>query len=619
MSLAPESRVLLTDALQPPAGHRLDVAVGTTYSLNLSALLLAPLSFALFEMDDAAQVERVEPIRLLEAARRYADHTTVFCQAGGIHVPSNYRSILTFVEGSVLEVMAPHEGAIFHPKIWALRFVDQSGTYLHRVVVLSRNLTLDRSWDTALVLDEDNEGGIPAAPAADFVARLPSLALRSVATARAAEIQDLATTLGAVRLAPPDPFTGGELLPIGLTDDRIWPFPQTAEKLFAISPFLTRLALRALATVSSDRVLLSRGESLDLVGSRVLDGWDVNVMQRPAEVAPGEDAEEVLTTGQGDGVALQRPDGFQEEHDGLHAKTFVLDLPGRESMVVTGSANLTSETWGTGVEFDAVLTGPTDTCGVDAALDGAPGAPGLRQLLQSYEPTTADGVEDAAIGTSSSLERFHQLLAAGQPTIYVAKTDEDTIDATFVVDLPDDMPGSTVIWPVSLPKDGHTRPLEPRIKWTMSAKNLTPFIAVETTAGEGDARVTRQCVLKAALMGAVDSRRADAVFDILKSRDDVLRYLMFLLGDPSFEDPVGMLSDDDSGDRHWGQAGGASLDVVAIFEPLVRATGRDEDALARVASLVAELRDTAGGEELVPEHFDELWDVVWAVHQEQRR
>ena len=58
---------------------------------------------------------------------------------------------------------------------------------------------------------------------------------------------------------------------------------------------------------------------------------------------------------------------------------------------------------------------------------------------------------------------------------------------------------------------------------------------------------------------------------------------------------------------------------VALFEPLVRATGRDQDALARVASLVDELRELPNGDELVPDGFENLWDVIWQVHQERRR
>ena len=170
----------------------------------------------------------------------------MFCQAGGIHVPANYRSILTFVEDSVLEVMPPEHANLFHPKIWALRFVDPDGNRLHRLVVLSRNITLDRSWDTALVLDEDPAGVIDAAPAGEFVRRLLGLTIRPGDEERAARIADFADTLGAVRLAAPHPFEEGTLLPIGLDDQPVWPFPEKATRLLAISPFLTRPAVRAL-------------------------------------------------------------------------------------------------------------------------------------------------------------------------------------------------------------------------------------------------------------------------------------------------------------------------------------------------------------------------------------
>lgn len=36
--LHPDTAVLLTDALRPPAGYRVDQAVATTYTLNLTAI-----------------------------------------------------------------------------------------------------------------------------------------------------------------------------------------------------------------------------------------------------------------------------------------------------------------------------------------------------------------------------------------------------------------------------------------------------------------------------------------------------------------------------------------------------------------------------------------------------
>lgn len=600
---------MLTDALRPPAGYRVDVAVGTTYSLNLTALLLAPLSFALFDQGNADDIGAVDPIRLLEAVRRHADHTTVFCQAGGIHVPGDYRSILTFVEDSVLEVMPPNEGAIFHPKIWAIRFENADGQRLHRVVILSRNLTLDRSWDTALVLDEDDEGAIDAAPAAAFVAQLPRLAVRPLDERRSAEIADLATSLARVRLAAPSPFTGGELIPIGISAERIWPFPKEGRRLLAISPFLTKGAVESIGRIATERTLVSRVEALELVGSRVLEGWSVNVLQRLAEVDPQDDLADVLTVA---------PDGFMETHDGLHAKTFVVDERGGQSTVVTGSANLTSPTWGTNVEFDAVLRGPTSACGVAKVLEGTPEAPGLTRILEEYSVSDTEGVADPSIATSYELEHFHQQLAASEPTLHVGEVDDDRVTVTLSLDLPASSPGESRVWPASLPADTQAQPFAQTLSWTIAPINVTPFIAIETTLGDGAARVTRSCVIKASLVGAVDGRRQDAVFSILRSKEDVLRYLVFLLGDPSYDALFAQLAGVDGERFHGSDRPALTSADVALFEPLVRATGRDEDALARVASLIEDLRALPNGDELVPDGFEELWDVIWQVHQEHR-
>jgi hypothetical protein len=607
VTLTPETRVMLSDALRPPAGFRVETAVGTTYSLNLTAVLLAPLSFALFDQTDSETIEKVDPIRLLEAVRRHTEHVTVFCQAGAIHVPTDYRRILTFVEDSVVEVMPPPHASLFHPKVWALRFIDTAGNRLHRLVILSRNMTLDRSWDTALVLDEDSEAvdGIDATPAADFVRRLCVLPIRPLPDQRHAEIDELASTLGAVRLAPPRPFTSGELLPIGMTDAPIWPFATHAQRLLAISPFLTASALYSIARVATDRTLVSRAESLDLVGARPLDGWQVNVLQRLAETDPGEDI----------AASQKAVDEYLVTNDGLHAKTFVMDRDGGESSVVTGSANLTAASWGGGVEFDAVLHGPTSLCGVRAVLDGKLEAPGLGQLLTGYAPGTEDGVPDPSITTSYAIEGFHQQLAAGEPTLHVKRIDDEHVEAILTLTVQSDPPGDTTVWLASLASQQAA--LAPTLSWTINPVNITPFVAVQTTAGEGAARITRGCVLKATLTGDVDGRRQDAVFSILRSKDDVLRYLVFLLGDPGYVTLFANLTGSDA-ERTWRGSRQGQIDV-ALFEPLVRAMGRDEDALARVASLVEEIRALPDGDQLVPDGFKELWDVVWQVHQEQQK
>lgn len=628
MTLTPETRVVLTEALRPPAGFRVDVAVGTTYSLDLTALLAAPLAFAV--ADELSADAPQDPIRLLDAVRRHADHTTVFCQAGGIHVPA-YRRIMTFIEDGVVEVTAPANDGVFHPKVWAMRFVDPSGTARHRVVVLSRNLTFDRSWDTALVLDESPDGTIPAAPAAEFLRTLPHLAVRPLATDRARQVEDLATSLAGVQLAAPDPFTSGELLPLGTGADTPWPFPERAHRLLAISPFLTRGAVRRLATITRERHLVSRTDTLDNLGAAAVDGWTTWVLQplvendeSPADdaadgppsssslapdVSPADDdaphpAPQDAEPESQDAVVDR--DGFLERSTGLHAKTFIVDEIGGQSTTVTGSANLTGAGWSRNVEFDAVLRGPTRRCGVAATFQGSKEAPGLVQVLEQHTVPDVPPSTDEEYAAARQLERFHQRLAASRPVLEIAALEEDRVTATLRLELPEDVPGPTTVRLLSLE---HARELAGTVEWVLAPENVTPFLVVETSTEHA----TRRCILTARLRGDVGDRRQNAVLSVLTNRRDVLRYLVFLLGDPSYDALVTELAGGDGAGGTWSTGGPDPQ--IALFEPLVRAAGRDPEALARVAGLVADLRSLPDAD-LVPEGFDEVWDAVWQAHEE---
>ncbi len=184
--LEPRARRLLLDALRPPDGYALGHAVGTTYSLDLLALLVAPLAFSMFEVDD--DEGRADPLALFAALRRHAGRVTLFCEAGRIAVPARSQPLFGYLEEAVYEATAPASDRAFHPKVWVLRFVADNGPVKYRVLCLSRNLTFDRSWDTALALDgelTDRKTGIALnRPLSDFIAALPSLARTTLRTAR---------------------------------------------------------------------------------------------------------------------------------------------------------------------------------------------------------------------------------------------------------------------------------------------------------------------------------------------------------------------------------------------------------------------------------------------------
>jgi hypothetical protein len=221
--LDPRSRTLLFEALRPPDGYALHSAVGTTYSLDLMALLAAPLAFTVFDCEDREGRVAMDPLVLLEALREHARRVTIFCQAGRIAVPPQHRPLLGYLEGSVVEAAAPDRHGSFHPKVWALRYECEDEPVRYRLLCLSRNLTFDRSWDTALVLEGELRERVYAIadnhPIGDFFKALPGMAVRPVA-AEVAERLDRIQMMGTTYTLP-HLFGWGWVSRIGLSRPRM--------------------------------------------------------------------------------------------------------------------------------------------------------------------------------------------------------------------------------------------------------------------------------------------------------------------------------------------------------------------------------------------------------------
>ena len=91
--------------LAPPAGYYLDFAVGTTYSLDLDALVGASLAMGLSEETDSELMNN--PVCLLEALRSTGDKVALFCEGGQIHMPSKVTSLYILLEKMVFSVKTP--------------------------------------------------------------------------------------------------------------------------------------------------------------------------------------------------------------------------------------------------------------------------------------------------------------------------------------------------------------------------------------------------------------------------------------------------------------------------------------------------------------------------------
>ena len=128
------------------AGCKVDFAVGLTYSLNLEAMLTVPLAFGdLGELDSNV---KLSPAFLLEGIRRSSDKIALFCNKGGIHVPSETRTIYSLLESSIFEVQDGNDiFSNFHPKIWLVKEIDKDGDEWLKLSVMSRNLDFSTCLD----------------------------------------------------------------------------------------------------------------------------------------------------------------------------------------------------------------------------------------------------------------------------------------------------------------------------------------------------------------------------------------------------------------------------------------------------------------------------------------
>lgn len=150
------------DVLAPPRGYELDFAFCVTYSLDLDALLGAYLALGLSVDTDSAI--RSNQLQLFGALRKVREKVLVFCERGRVRARRPSQPLYALIDESVIEVDLQGErddDPSFHPKLWVLRFANGHGVVRYRVVVLSRNLTFDDSWDIAGVFEgrRNDSGG----------------------------------------------------------------------------------------------------------------------------------------------------------------------------------------------------------------------------------------------------------------------------------------------------------------------------------------------------------------------------------------------------------------------------------------------------------------------------
>ena len=264
--------------LAAPDKYKLDFAIGTTYSLDLDALVGASLALGLSEDTDSKLANN--PIALLEALRVTGDKIALFCEAGQIHMPSKVTSLYMLLEQMVYQAKTKSKSngtfPSFHPKFWLIRYVNENKKPLYRIVVLSRNLTFDRSWDVSFYIDGTKKQveTTKNQPIKDFLRYMLDFAKKNPVKQK--KIKQIINELSNIHFNLGDKeFEDFDFIPVGVPKEdgsvysiKDYPlFTDTFHEVLIMSPFLSDEIIKDFNTRSryiehTEHVLITRAMSL---------------------------------------------------------------------------------------------------------------------------------------------------------------------------------------------------------------------------------------------------------------------------------------------------------------------------------------------------------------------
>lgn len=615
-------RALYIEAFIAPPGLVFDGAVGTTFSLDLEFLLQVPY-FLSFGEEDVPQAP--DPLNFLNSLTEHSEKITVYIQKGRLKVPErNQNPLYGLLEKMVVEIKNGVKG-VFHPKVWAIRFTDPEDpdTVYYRLIVLSRNMTLDNCWDLILQLDGKVNNGrrnpIPKnTPLVHFFNSLAALGRGTAANQRTRQTKKFAEELGRVVWENPDGFGDlpsywqGKDLTFYLPgiDEFEWEIPEDVKKMAVISPFCSDRALQILVKPTTDdgieRILISRPDTLaDLTNKTRELFTKCYYLTERSERADGEDINcqiDFLATG-------------------LHAKIYLFETFYHQAYthLVMGSANATNAGLITGAntEFLVELVGRSNQVGnIDTFL----GEDGLGPYLTEFEVGDVSEVNKERARIEKILEEARDCLIACDLSLKCAPASPKEGWQLTLTGVSDDFRkqiqgldeqvritarswgGSSQTGTDILGASSN----EITLGGALPTALVSAFVSFKIVSGE--AGICLNCGLKLPLDGAPENRDAAIMKEVVNNNGGLMRLVDIILGGGQTRTPIGESSKNNGGStsKCWSAPPG-------LLERMVVSYSHDPEKFDRLSSLIDKMQPDKQTDNLSPEfveqwhEFNELW------------
>jgi hypothetical protein len=585
-----EDRLNYSDLLVPPTGYEVEFAVGTTYSLDLEALIGVPIALSLSEEMDGTLHDN--PIYALEALRKSSEKFVIFCEAGQMQIPRNANTIFYMMENSVFEV-ALRNNKSFHPKLWLIKYSNKDGEELYRLIVLSRNLTFDRSWDISVCLEgkRTKRKTTKNKPLVDLIQFLIPY---SEDKGKTKQIQGLLKELEYVHFNPNDKHIPSfDFCPLGMEgyDKDSTGIFESYHHLAIMSPFLSKQTieeLNELSLTNASKVLITRRSELAKLTEDLVNDLDVYVLK------------DFIVEGEG---ALSGENETNEvaQHQDIHAKIYARTKYNEHSIYL-GSANCSNNAFHGNVEFLLKLEYQKYGFRISDLLEELFGKDETENPFEKMEqlPVVSEGEKEVKDILEKAIKQLCRTNAHG----VISKEEEHyTLHMSFE-SIPSDV--TFKIGPLLSKKD---LPLEEEtIFQKLGILELGQFYRI---IAEKDGEIVQR-IIKITTEGIPAERDHEVFRSIINDKYTFLRYVAFLLSDDFLLSALEQIENKKNGTGKWDSS---MFDYPVLYENMLKAASRSPDKLHDVDKVMSFIKDV----EIIPEEFKSLYKTFIGAAKKVRK
>ncbi|MBE6496514.1 MAG: hypothetical protein E7Z78_08745 [Methanobrevibacter thaueri] len=586
-----KDRLYYGNILEAPANYQLDFAIATTYSLDFDALISTSISLSSFDNLGSDLVSN--PISILGSLRETSDKIAIFCENGQIKSPNNVNPLYMLLENMVFQVKMSkklkNRFASFHPKFWLLRFINDDKNVLYRIIVLSRNLTLDRNWDISFTMEGYKENELNNSknePLKSFIDYLTGFLQDDVKKEKMFniinELDRIDFKLNSNIFDEYEFFINGINNEYSIINSNLFQ-DNSIDELMIMSPFLSKTVIKGFnnrKTNNSKALLFTRINSIGPLKEDDCNNFEVYALRDEVFNGEASFSEEVSDINKQD----------------LHAKIYVVENE-KFTEIYLGSFNASDNALYGNVEFMIKLKAKKSKLSIEKLsndlFNGEKGG-----MKDPFQLITVDDVVDE-INEGDKLESVMKYVSRLDSEANILINDDSYNVSVEFFDLDEmELNGFNVnINPLLLPNKSAN--FSKKITFNnLNKLNLSVFYIISVSDDLGN---KLEKVVKIPTKGMPKNRHEDVIADIITDENSFMEYVALLLGD----DYIFSLKND----YRVVNGKGSSIILQDLYEKMLKASCYSHDKFKEIKSII----DSITSDNVIPDGFEEMYNTFLEV------